>query len=57
MKSIVLLRRTVELEDNFIDVCFDKADVPDLTAKEVKEYIRYIADRRLLGYRYEEYLP
>ena len=26
----------------------DKANVPDLTAKEVKEYIRYIADRRLL---------
>ena len=41
--------KTVELEDNFIDICFDKAEVPDLTAKEVKEYIRYIADRRLLG--------
>ena len=41
--------RTVELEDKFIDVCFDKVTVPDLTAKEVKEYIRYIADRRLLG--------
>jgi ribonucleoside-diphosphate reductase beta chain len=40
--------RTVELEDKFIDVCFAKAQVPDLTAKEVKEYIRYIADRRLL---------
>ena len=41
--------RVVELEDKFIDVCFDKADIQDLTAKEVKEYIRYIADRRLLG--------
>ena len=41
--------RVVELEDKFIDVCFDKADIPDLTAKEVKEYIRYIADIRLLG--------
>ena len=41
--------RTVELEDNFIDVCFNKVTVPDLTAREVKEYIRYIADRRLLG--------
>ena len=41
--------RTVELEDAFIDVCFNKVTVPDLTAKEVKEYIRYIADRRLLG--------
>ena len=41
--------RTVELEDKFIDVCFNKVTVPDLTAAEVKEYIRYIADRRLLG--------
>ena len=41
--------RVVELEDKFIDICFDKAEIPDLTAKEVKEYIRYIADRRLLG--------
>jgi ribonucleoside-diphosphate reductase beta chain len=41
--------RTVELEDTFIDVCFGKVTVPDLTAVEVKEYIRYIADRRLLG--------
>ena len=41
--------RTVELEDAFIDLCFEGADVPDLTAEEVKEYIRYIADRRLLG--------
>jgi len=41
--------RVVELEDKFIDVCFANADIPDLTAEEVKEYIRYIADRRLLG--------
>ena len=41
--------RTVELEDAFIDLCFENAEVPDLTAKEIKDYIRYIADRRLLG--------
>ncbi|MFN9956011.1 MAG: ribonucleotide-diphosphate reductase subunit beta, partial [bacterium] len=41
--------RTVELEDAFIDLCFEGAEVPDLTPGEVKEYIRYIADRRLLG--------
>jgi ribonucleoside-diphosphate reductase beta chain len=41
--------RTVELEDAFIDLCFSGADVPELTPEEVKEYIRYIADRRLLG--------
>ena len=41
--------RTVELEDSFIDLCFKDAEVPDLTPEEIKEYIRYIADRRLLG--------
>ena len=41
--------RVVELEDAFIDTCFKDADIPDLTADEVKAYIRYIADRRLLG--------
>ena len=41
--------RTVELEDAFIDLCFAGAEVPDLTPDEVKSYIRYIADRRLLG--------
>ena len=41
--------RVVELEDKFIDICFEKAEIPDLTSQEVKEYIRYIADRRLLG--------
>ena len=34
--------RVVELEDKFIDICFDKAEIPDLTAKEVKEYIRIL---------------
>ena len=38
--------RTVELEDAFIDLCFE-AEVPDLTPEQVKAYIRYIADRRL----------
>ena len=33
----------------FIDLCFAGAEVPDLTPEEVKSYIRYIADRRLLG--------
>ena len=41
--------RVVDLEDAFIDTCFKDADIPDLTADEVKAYIRYIADRRLLG--------
>ena len=41
--------RTVELEDAFIDTCFENAKILDLSSEEVKEYIRYIADRRLLG--------
>jgi ribonucleoside-diphosphate reductase beta chain len=41
--------RTVELEDAFIDTCFENAEILDLSSEEVKEYIRYIADRRLLG--------
>src|SRR6201988_1838015 len=34
-------------EDAFIDLAFGMGDVDGLTAREVKEYIRYIADRRL----------
>lgn len=34
-------------EDAFIDLAFELGDIEGLTAKEVKEYIRYIADRRL----------
>jgi ribonucleoside-diphosphate reductase beta chain len=41
--------RTVELEDSFIDLCFENAQIPDLTPEDVKKYIRYITDRRLLG--------
>ena len=39
----------MELEDAFIDTAFANCTIPDLTAEQVKEYIRYIADRRLLG--------
>lgn len=41
--------RVVELEDAFIDTAFGSCTISDLTAAQVKEYIRYIADRRLLG--------
>lgn len=37
----------VELEDAFIDTCFSMGAVPGLDAKEVKQYIRFIADKRL----------
>jgi len=43
----------VNFEDAFIDLAFELGDVQGLTAIEVKQYIRYIADRRLrqLGLR------
>jgi ribonucleoside-diphosphate reductase beta chain len=41
-------RRMVDLEDAFIDQCTSLGEVPGFTAVEAKQYIRYIADRRLL---------
>lgn len=38
----------VEHEDAFIDLAFELGSVEGLTAAEVKQYIRYIADRRLV---------
>lgn len=39
----------IEQEDMFIDLCFEMGGIKGLEPKEVKEYIRYIADRRLIG--------
>jgi glutaredoxin 3 len=44
-----MFRGAVALEDKVIDLAFEMGDVEGLTAKEVKQYIRYIADRRLIG--------
>lgn len=41
-------RQIVELEDAFIDLAFEMGDIEGLNAQEVKQYIRYIADRRLM---------
>ncbi len=38
----------IMLEDNFVDLAFGVGGIEGLTAEEVKQYIRYIADRRLL---------
>ncbi len=38
----------VEHEDAFIDLAFEMGSVEGLTADQVKAYIRYIADRRLI---------
>lgn len=37
------------LEDAFIDLSFEHNEQRDLKKDDVKEYIRYIADRRLIG--------
>lgn len=37
----------VEMEDAFIDTCFSMGAVPGLKPEEVKQYIRFIADKRL----------
>ena len=41
-------RDMVELEDKFIDLAFNMGGIRGLSSDEVKKYIRYIADRRLL---------
>ena len=44
-----LATRMVELEDQFIDLAFEMGPMKDLTSEDVKKYIRYIADRRLIS--------
>jgi ribonucleoside-diphosphate reductase beta chain len=41
--------RMVELEDKFIDLAFQMGDMQRLSSEDVKQYIRYIADRRLIS--------
>ena len=41
--------KMVELEEKFIDVAFALGPMENLTADDVKTYIRYIADRRLIS--------
>lgn len=43
-----MFRDAVALEDKVIELAFSMGDVEGLTAEEVKHYIRYIADRRLI---------
>jgi ribonucleoside-diphosphate reductase beta chain len=48
-KIYSIAEKMVELEDKFIDLSFSMGEMKDLTAKDVKQYIRYIADRRLIS--------
>lgn len=47
-------RTIVEHEDAFIDLAFGLGPIEGLTPEDVKQYIRYIADRRLLQLGLEE---
>ena len=48
-------RDVVDMEDKFIDLVFEMGPVEGLSADEVKQYIRFIANRRLtqLGLKHE----
>jgi len=41
-------REMVDLEGRFLDLVFEQGDITGLTKQEMQQYIRYIADRRLL---------
>ena len=43
-----MVRKAVELEDAVIDLAFAEGELEGLCAVQVKEYIRYLADRRLI---------
>ena len=45
-KIYTIAEKMVELEDKFIDLC---GEARDLTKDQIKQYIRYIADRRLIS--------
>jgi ribonucleoside-diphosphate reductase beta chain len=48
-KIYTIAEKMVELEDKFIDLAFALGPMEGLTAEEVKKYIRYICDRRLIS--------
>lgn len=48
-KIYTIAEKMVELEDKFIDLSFSMGPMKNLTADDVKSYIRYIADRRLIS--------
>jgi len=44
-----IAEKMVALEDRFIDLAFEMGPMEDLKAEDVKQYIRYICDRRLIS--------
>jgi glutaredoxin 3 len=47
-KIYQMAKDAVKLEDKFIDLAYNGHEIQGLTKQEVKQYIRHIADRRLL---------
>ena len=43
-----MFRMSVRLEDKVIDLAYELGDLEGLAATDVKQYIRYLADRRLI---------
>ena len=48
-KIYTIAEKMVELEDKFIDLAFAMGPMENLSANDVKMYIRYICDRRLIS--------
>jgi ribonucleoside-diphosphate reductase beta chain len=48
-KIYTIAEKMVLLEDKFIDLAFGLGPMTDLNAADVKQYIRYITDRRLIS--------
>ena len=48
-KLYTVAETMVELEDKFIDLAFSTGAMENLSPEDVKKYIRYIADRRLIS--------
>lgn len=44
-----IAEKMVELEDAFIDICYDIGECEGLDIDDLKKYIRYICDRRLIA--------
>lgn len=48
-KIYSIAEKMVELEEKFIDLAFQMGAMENLSSEDVKKYIRYIADRRLIS--------
>lgn len=48
-KIYTIAEKMVDLEDKFIELSFSMGTMEELTEEDVKKYIRYICDRRLIS--------